>query len=179
MIYKNYIIWVVFVLIVSGKVYSFNVNDGKIVSFKKEVDILNHNKVKIFRNARYRAKTRTNIRLRSIKEINRYVNSFKYSGEKRRDDIWLTPDDFFSNKKETRDCEDYAIAKKAMICFSFKKETRIIIGFYKNRCHAVLAVQIKNRWVILDNLSNSIVSDSEYQNFVPIWALDDNYFYLY
>lgn len=74
------------------------------------------------------------------------------------------------------DCEDYAIAKYVVLQQAGFSQDDLRIVLVRDRRvqqdHAVLAVHLDDRWLILDNRWSRVVSDSEARNLVPLFALN-------
>ena len=108
-----------------------------------------------------------------VGRVNRDVNlSIKYTKEEV--DTWSTPRD--SIEVGRGDCEDYAIAK-FMILQEFKVPVKMVIGFDKRTKteHAVLAANVNEQWVILNNYNHVMVSDIQILNwFEPRFILDNS-----
>lgn len=138
-------------------------------------------KLRIFRKAKVMPRTRTGTLLVTLTSINRYVNRFRRSMEKPGRDVWLTPEEFIYTQNQIRDCEDFAITKKAMIESRLGYETRLLIGTVKktNTDHAVLAVKLPDGWFILDNLTDMIVKDKKYKDFYPKIGISRDKVYIY
>ncbi len=109
--------------------------------------------------------------------INSYFNSWPYRQDRELyglSEYWATPREFMSR---AGDCEDYAIAKY----FALREvgfgpdELRIVIlrDEIRNVSHAVLAAYLVEDIVILDNLSNQIVSHSRYKHYIPQYSMNE------
>ncbi len=101
--------------------------------------------------------------------VNRAVNrTIKYRSD--RGDQWQTLAQ--SAARGTGDCEDYAIAKMALLAaLGFRAEQLQFIVLKDTRrqlYHAVLAVHVEGQRYILDNLSNTAASDDIFRTYKPI-----------
>lgn len=113
-----------------------------------------------------------------IAAVNDYANKVQYVEDIDNygvQDYWATPEEFFARGG---DCEDYAIAKYAslqMLGFDVS-HMRVVVLFdqYKQERHAVLAVQDGAEIKILDNLSARVMTASEIDHYVPIYAISQN-----
>ncbi|PCI02380.1 MAG: hypothetical protein COB78_13425 [Hyphomicrobiales bacterium] len=105
----------------------------------------------------------------ALRLINSVVNrTIKYRSD--RGDHWASVAE--SAARGYGDCEDYAIAKMQLLNrigftpeqlqFVVLKDTRR--GLY----HAVLAVHVDGKNYVLDNLSNTIASDTLFRSYMPI-----------
>lgn len=87
----------------------------------------------------------------SVKEVNKYVNKVKYVSDGKDD--WKTPQRFF---KEGGDCEDYVIAKKAIIEKSnLSDDVKMVMVFDRFRLNYHMVLLVDNQ--ILDNQLDEIV----------------------
>lgn len=109
--------------------------------------------------------------------VNGFFNRWPYRHDAElygRSEYWATPREFMSR---SGDCEDYAIAKYfALRALGFGRDAlRIVV--LKDRIrgigHAVLAVYLADDILILDSLSNLIVSHSRYQHYVPQVSMNE------
>ncbi len=89
-------------------------------------------------------------------------------------EYWATPREFMTR---SGDCEDYSIAKYfALRKLGFnKEEMRIVILMDEIRGigHAVLAIYDDDDILILDSLSNLILSHSMYKHYVPQYSMNE------
>ena len=113
-----------------------------------------------------------------LDEVNRAVNG---SIRDLRDlaqhgalDLWSATLATFSRGKG--DCEDYAIAKYAILRAAGvpAEDLRIMLvrDLSVRQDHAVLAVLVNGKWLILDNRRSEILEDREIGHLVPLFALD-------
>lgn len=109
--------------------------------------------------------------------VNSYFNRWPYRQDRELyglSEYWATPREFMSR---AGDCEDYAIAKYfALREVGFNPdELRIVIlkDEIRNVSHAVLAVYLVEDIVILDNLSNQILSHSRYKHYIPQYSMNE------
>jgi predicted transglutaminase-like cysteine proteinase len=117
-------------------------------------------------------------RLERIDHVNRFFNRFPY-----RDDVaihgvteyWATPQEFLA---KSGDCEDFAIAKYyALRALGFRAdELRVVVIRDRIRGigHAVLAAYIEGDILILDNLSNVVLSHSLYEHYSPQYSVNES-----
>lgn len=91
-------------------------------------------------------------------------------------DVWSSPLATLANG--SGDCEDYAIAKMAALKAAGvpSQDLRLVILREKARDedHAVLAVRLGARWVVLDNRMLVMLSDTEVANYRPVFVADDS-----
>lgn len=108
---------------------------------------------------------------RTLNNEIQYVSDLTQFGEA---DLWSSPLVTLESRKG--DCEDYAIAKYAVLRAAGTEESdlRLVIG--KDRgagaFHAVLAFRAEGIWRILDNRNASVLSDRESTHFTPLYSLD-------
>lgn len=85
-------------------------------------------------------------------------------------DRWLTASETLSRGRG--DCEDYAIAKRAMLRaagFADKDLYLVVLKDLTRRAdHAVLVVRAAGRFLVLDNGTNRIVDSSDVQDYKPV-----------
>ncbi|RMD64141.1 MAG: hypothetical protein D6826_03215 [Alphaproteobacteria bacterium] len=112
-----------------------------------------------------------------IKAVNDFFNRWPYKEDTAlygRSEYWATPSEFMAR---SGDCEDYAIAKYfALRQLGFSQdEMRIVILMDQIRGigHAVLAIYDEGETVILDSLSNLIVSDQRYKHYLPQYSMNE------
>lgn len=112
----------------------------------------------------------------AIERINRYVNArIAYTSDNRqfgREDKWLRPDEAFASGRG--DCEDYAIAKMAMLKEAGFAADDLYIVLLKDLAnltdHAVLAVRHEGRFLILDNSHDRIEDANTISFFRPVMS---------
>ncbi len=90
-------------------------------------------------------------------------------------DVWASP--LMALTRGAGDCEDYAIAKMAALKAAGvpAQDLRLVILRETARVedHAVLAVRLNERWIVLDNRMLVMLSDTEIRNYRPIFVADD------
>jgi len=90
-------------------------------------------------------------------------------------DVWASP--LMTLTRGAGDCEDYAIAKMAALKAAGipSEDLRLVILRETARAedHAVLAVRLQERWVILDNRTLIMLSDSQIANYRPLFVVDE------
>lgn len=112
----------------------------------------------------------------AIDRINRYVNArIAYTSDNRqfgREDKWLRPDEVFTSGRG--DCEDYAIAKMAMLKEAGFAADDLYIVLLKDLAnlndHAVLAVRHEGRFLILDNSHDRVEDANNISFFRPVMS---------
>jgi len=91
-------------------------------------------------------------------------------------DVWSSP--LATLAKGAGDCEDYAIAKMAALKAAGvpSADLRLVIlrEMTRDEDHAVLAVKLGARWVVLDNRMLVMLSDTQIANYRPIYVADDS-----
>jgi predicted transglutaminase-like cysteine proteinase len=113
-------------------------------------------------------------------EINRAVNlSIKATSDWSQygvDDFWSAP--LATIEKGAGDCEDYVILKYLALREAgvSPNHLRLLIVSYPRRrtIHAVLAVQLDEEWLLLDNLTMVMVNSLEATQYRPLIALDSH-----
>ncbi len=90
-------------------------------------------------------------------------------------DVWASP--LMALTRGAGDCEDYAIAKMAALKAAGvpSEDLRLVIlrETMRPEEHAVLAVRLNARWVVLDNRMLVMLSDTEIANYQAIFVADD------
>jgi len=91
-------------------------------------------------------------------------------------DVWSSP--LATLARGAGDCEDYAIAKMAALKAAGvpAADLRLVIlrELARDEDHAVLAVRLGARWVVLDNRMLVMLSDTQIANYRPIYVADDS-----
>ncbi len=114
-----------------------------------------------------------------LNKVNLFWNRWPYRLDNQ---VWKTPDYWaapYEFKKNSGDCEDYAIAKY----FTLKElgfsvdDMRIVVVMetIRNIAHAVLAVYLDNDVYILDNLSNAVLSHTKLRNYDAQYSVNEKY----
>jgi predicted transglutaminase-like cysteine proteinase len=116
-------------------------------------------------------RTRAEIVNREINQAVRYVSDFDAHGVA---DLWSSPLETLA--AGTGDCEDYAIAKFAMLLDAgiAEKDLKVLLvrDMAVRQDHAVLAVRIGGRWLVLDNRRFGLVEAGDLPYFMPLFAID-------
>jgi predicted transglutaminase-like cysteine proteinase len=90
-------------------------------------------------------------------------------------DVWSSPLATLANG--SGDCEDYAIAKMAALKAAGvpSADLRLVIlrETSRDEDHAVLAVRLGPRWIVLDNRMLVMLSDTQIANYRPVYVADD------
>lgn len=115
-----------------------------------------------------------------LETVNRLVNrAILYTSDLAQygvPDVWSAP--LASLRSGRGDCEDYAIAKYALLRETGTAEQDLRILLVRDRSvredHAVLAVKDRDGWVILDNRRSALATDSEAGYLTPMYALNAN-----
>ena len=116
-------------------------------------------------------------RNRKLQMVNSYFNRWPYKLDHEvygAREYWASPMEFL---RRSGDCEDYAIAK----FFALRQlgleneEMRVVILWDEIRAigHAVLAVYQEEDILILDSLSNVILSHWRYKQYVPQYSMNE------
>jgi predicted transglutaminase-like cysteine proteinase len=110
--------------------------------------------------------------------VNRLVNgSIRYMSDLAQHgtvDVWSAP--LASLASGRGDCEDYAIAKYALLRDAGVSESDLRILLVRDRAiredHAVLAVHDDGKWIVLDSRRSLLTTDRELPHFTPLFALN-------
>lgn len=112
-----------------------------------------------------------------LNDINATVNgSIRYSRDAdtyQTTDNWAKPSETL--KRQTGDCEDFAILKMAALHASgVSLEDMSIVVLYDQKrrfYHAVLSVSAGDRYYILDNMRNAVLTDNQLADYVPLYSI--------
>jgi len=108
---------------------------------------------------------------RSLNNVVRYVGDYQQHGVA---DLWSSPLETLS--AGAGDCEDYAIAKYAMLSAAGIPESNLKLLLVRDRAvrqdHAVLAVRVDGRWMVLDNRYSSLSETQDLPHFMPLFAIN-------
>ena len=108
---------------------------------------------------------------RAVNQSVRYVNDYEQHGVA---DLWSAP--LVTLRTGLGDCEDYAIAKYAMLRDVGFAETDLKVLLVRDltvrQDHAVLAVRVEGRWLVLDNRHARLMEGRDLKSFMPLFALD-------
>jgi len=112
-----------------------------------------------------------------IKAVNDFFNRWPYKLDREvygMSEYWATPKEFMTR---SGDCEDYSIAKYfALRTLGFaKEELRVVILMDEIRGigHAILAIYVENDILVLDSLSNLILSHTRYKQYIPQYSMNE------
>ncbi len=113
-----------------------------------------------------------------IRAVNEFFNRWPYKEDREiygRSEYWAAPGEFMAR---SGDCEDYSIAKYfALRQLGFgEHEMRVVILMDEIRGigHAVLAIYEADKIVILDSLSNLILTDDRYTHYKPQYSMNES-----
>jgi len=116
-------------------------------------------------------------RLKQIDFVNKFFNQWPYKQDIEiygMAEYWATPGEFMSH---SGDCEDYSITKYfALRALGFdKEELRIVILLdqIRNIGHAVLTVQQDGDILVLDSLSDLLLSHTKYKHYAPQYSMNE------
>jgi predicted transglutaminase-like cysteine proteinase len=113
-------------------------------------------------------------------EINRAVNlairPMTDLAQFGQEDVWSSPLATFY--RGAGDCEDYAIAKFVALRMAgiAAEDLRIVVlaDTLRGEGHAVAAVRLDGRWLILDNRRMAMVEDMAFRNYRPLFVIDQS-----
>jgi predicted transglutaminase-like cysteine proteinase len=111
-------------------------------------------------------------------EINRAINlairPMSDLAQFGQDDVWSSPLATFY--RGAGDCEDYAIAKFVALQMAGipAEDLRIVVlaDTLRGEGHAVAAVRLDGRWLILDNRRMAMVDDMAFRNYRPLFVIE-------
>ncbi|WP_245258346.1 transglutaminase-like cysteine peptidase [Rhodopseudomonas palustris] len=117
------------------------------------------------------ARARAELVNRAVNQAVRYVNDYQQHGVA---DLWTSP--LQTLRSGIGDCEDYAIAKYALLRSAGADEADLKLVLVRDLAvrqdHAVLAVRLDGRWLVLDNRRSSLLEGRDLQSFMPLFAID-------
>lgn len=109
--------------------------------------------------------------------VNRFANRLPYVLDRRNwasRDYWASPREFL---RRSGDCEDYAIFKYATLRLLgvAAEDLRIVVLHDAARSidHAVLAVRLEGRILVLDNVEDTIRPDEELPHYLPYYSVNE------
>lgn len=110
-------------------------------------------------------------------EFNRFLNTWRQRSDTENyavDDYWATPLEFMANGG---DSEDFAIMKFISLKeLGFPQgDMRLVVtnDVLRNNVHTVLSVKLNGETYILDNLSNSVMSEKFSQYYIPLYSMNE------
>ena len=116
--------------------------------------------------------------MEQLKAVNTLWNRFPYRTDQEvyhMQDYWAAPCEF---RKNSGDCEDYAIAKyftlKALGFDTRSMRIVIVRETIRNQVHAVLVVYLDNDAYVLDNLSPATLSHSRTRQYLPQISINEH-----
>ncbi len=116
-------------------------------------------------------------RSKTLQAINKGFNRWPYKYDQELygvSEYWASPMEFL---RRSGDCEDYSIAKYfALRELGFDKDQLRVVILYdriRNIGHAVLAVYERNDILVLDSLSNLILSHRKYRHYQPQYSMNE------
>ena len=122
-------------------------------------------------------------RLSDLQAVNAAVNRTRYVSDTDNygiDDHWAPPEEF---ARRGGDCEDYAIAKyamlKAMGVAADRMRVVIVRDLELGTSHAVLSVDLGGVRYILDNQSAEVRPDREVTRYRPVYSLNETSWWLH
>jgi predicted transglutaminase-like cysteine proteinase len=93
-----------------------------------------------------------------------------------QEDVWSSPLATFY--RGAGDCEDYAIAKFVALRMAGipAEDLRLVVlaDTLRGEGHAVAAVRLDGRWLILDNRRMAMVEDVAFRNYRPLFVIDQS-----
>ncbi len=117
------------------------------------------------------ARVRAEIVNRGVNQAVRYVSDDQQHGSP---DVWSSP--LQTLRSGLGDCEDYAIAKYAVLLAAGTAESDLKLLLVRDLAvrqdHAVLAVRIDGKWLVLDNRRAALMEGRDLQSFMPLFAID-------
>jgi predicted transglutaminase-like cysteine proteinase len=108
---------------------------------------------------------------RTVNQAIRYVSDYEQHGVA---DLWSSPLETLASG--AGDCEDYAIAKFAVLLATGipEKDLKVLLvrDLAVRQDHAVLTVRINGRWLVLDNRRMALIETADLPEFMPLFAIN-------
>jgi predicted transglutaminase-like cysteine proteinase len=108
---------------------------------------------------------------RAVNMAVRYVSDYEQHGVA---DLWSSPLETLA--AGAGDCEDYAIAKFAVLLAAGvpEKDMKVLLvrDLAVRQDHAVLTVRINGRWLVLDNRRMTLIETADLPEFMPLFAIN-------
>jgi predicted transglutaminase-like cysteine proteinase len=108
---------------------------------------------------------------RAVNQAIRYVSDYEQHGVA---DLWSSPLETLASG--AGDCEDYAIAKFAVLLAAGipEKDLKLLLvrDLAVRQDHAVLTVRVNGRWLVLDNRRMALIETSDLPEFMPLFAIN-------
>jgi predicted transglutaminase-like cysteine proteinase len=108
---------------------------------------------------------------RAVNMAVRYVSDYEQHGVA---DLWSSPLETLATG--AGDCEDYAIAKFAVLLAAgiAEKDLKVLLvrDLAVRQDHAVLTVRINGRWLVLDNRRMALIETADLPEFMPLFAIN-------
>jgi len=113
-----------------------------------------------------------------LRQVNRFFNQIEYKADDANfgiSDYWATPLEFIAM---AGDCEDYVIAKYVSLRrLGFPADSlRMVVveDTLRDLAHAVLAVYVEDRILILDNLTDAVLEHDRIFQYRPYYSVNEN-----
>lgn len=113
-----------------------------------------------------------------VRAVNRFVNQWQARSDRvnhGQDDYWASPLTFL---RLSGDCEDYAIIKYVslrQIGFDADQLRVVVVrDVLRDLAHAVLAVQVEDDVLILDNLFQAVLPQHRVSQYLPYYSVNEN-----
>jgi predicted transglutaminase-like cysteine proteinase len=108
---------------------------------------------------------------RAVNQAIRYVSDYEQHGVA---DLWSSPLETLASG--AGDCEDYAIAKFAVLRAAGipEKDLKVLLvrDLAVRQDHAVLSVRVDGRWLVLDNRRMALIETADLPEFMPLFAIN-------
>jgi predicted transglutaminase-like cysteine proteinase len=118
-----------------------------------------------------------------VAAVNQAINRFDYAEDAvtyGHDDYWATPMEFFT--KGGGDCEDFAIAKYALLrAMGISEDLMriVIVETDTGTAHAVLVIDSEQGQIVLDNQSYRPAMASAISNYQPIFSVNAHHLWVH
>lgn len=121
--------------------------------------------------------------LEKLQQVNAFMNQAKYVVDEINwsvKDYWATPGEFF---RRFGDCEDYAVAKfmslAALGLDRSKMKIVVLQDLNLKVAHAVLAVELDGKTLILDNQIKKVIDADRIRHYRPVYSVNEKTWWLH
>lgn len=113
-----------------------------------------------------------------VRLVNDHLNQIRFIEDRDNwgaKDYWAAPGEFFGRGG---DCEDYALTKYLSLRklgFSAEQLRLVVLKDKRRRvAHAILVVELEGESLVLDNLSDRVLSWSDVGHYKPLYSLNED-----
>lgn len=107
--------------------------------------------------------------------VNQLVSYRRDADQYRSLDYWATPLETLG--RQAGDCEDYAVLKMALLeelgIPASNMSVVVLKDERRNLFHAILALRVGHEYLVLDNMRDQVLRDSDLPHYSPFYSLND------